>query len=164
MTIPRHELLRLYWGENCLPCEWCEVDEIARHLATEEVYLTLSEIDDLLKEYKITIRSDQIKSHRIVWNVLVNDFNMVHKEDFLYRTKLNMKDVDFLLTEDLFGIILDWDLPSNVVNCEHLGSSAIVTLSSMDFDILKDSLIEELRQWGVRKRCQKLQEGDEDAW
>lgn len=160
----RPKLIRLYWGDNGFPGEWMSLGEMAEALEMGE-----EDLRSLMSKYKIRLRGNYEEAHLLIWNILVGEWNMLVGKDFLYRTRVNSKKVDFFLTEDVVGITVKLVAHGNlVVECKHIGDSMMfeITISRGDegLDGMGNQVLDILRQAGVKKRLVEVGRDDQAIW
>lgn len=160
----RPKLIRLYWGDNGLPGEWMSFGQMAEALEMGE-----EEVRALMGRYKIRLRGNYEEAHLLIWNLLVGDWNMEFGRDFLYRTKVNNRKIDFFLTDDVVGITVKLRSHGHLtVECRNIGEAMMFELTvSNDTNGLEgmgNHIVDILRRADVKKRLVEISRDDQAIW
>ncbi|MCK5019353.1 MAG: hypothetical protein KAS32_19995 [Candidatus Peribacteraceae bacterium] len=159
MSIKRSDLLLSYWGKGGYPSQWMEPEDIAE---TYKVHTFL--IEQLLDRYKIERRTNYHYCHKAVWDVLCSEWNMVFKDDFDYRTKLNNVNVDFFLKSESIGITLVDNTDQTITNEDWYGESCLARFAVGDIEVLQEGIREFLSQYDVKKKVEGPANEDGNEW
>ena len=160
----RPKLIRLYWGDHGLPGEWMSFGQIAESLEMEE-----SEVRDLAHRWKLRLRGNWEEAHLLIWGILVDDWIMDVIADFLYRTTVNNRKIDFFLAEEVIGITVKLQSHGPViVTCRHIGESMMFELTvSNDHDGLQglgEQVVDILRECDIRKHTIEISRDEGNIW
>lgn len=145
MTIDFQKLVKEYWGDRSPP-SWKSLDEIAQENDT-----TVNDLESLMVEYSVERRLKPLEAHRVVWNILSNEWNLVFNEDFLYKHKVGMVFALFYFPKYDIGINLDPNILMNESKSIFVGDREIVSFGTSDFDLLRLGVVNFLDKYRVLK-------------
>jgi len=171
--IKREDLIRMYWGPDCLPSQWMEPFQIAEDLneGVEEAgghEVTEEEVEFSLAEYGVERRDVLDFAHKEVWDLLTceiseDSWNLDCGKQFLYRTPVNGTLVDFFFPEQNITITIDKLIDPSEANAMHISVLSMFRFSPIHRmgarEVVKKILIR-----GKIRKCYDYKKDTENEW